>query len=136
MRRIVRHVMVFALALALVANAAAWRQCAALQIATANRANIEHVSHGAHHHAGPAGHGENDHHAMHHRHAVDDPATPAADDHDCMKCCTMCTMANVSASANAVTVTFTVSTHVFPASEDVRSGNMIAVDPGIPKRSA
>jgi hypothetical protein len=134
MRRIFRHALILTLALALVANAAAWRQCAALQIATADLANIEHASHGAHHHANPVGHSENDHHAMRHQHAVDDPATPAADDHGCMKCCTMCMVANVLTTADAMTVTFTISTHVFRGDEDMRSGSTIAVDPGIPKR--
>jgi hypothetical protein len=51
-----------------------------------------------------------------------------------MKCCTMCTVASAAATAAATTVTFTVSAHIFVGSEDMRSGNLIAVDPGIPKR--
>jgi len=134
MRRMVRHVMVFALALALVASTAAWRQCAALHGTAADAAKTEHVAHAAHHHADAAGHGESDRHAMHHQHAADDPAPPAADDHGSMKCCAMCTVASAAVAATAITVTLTVSAHIFLGSQDLRSGNLIAVDPGIPKR--
>src|SRR5215212_8113805 len=88
MRHVLRHVLVLIVAFALVASAAAWRQCTGLQLAAAS---IEHGSAGHHDHA--VGHGEHDHHAMHDQHAADSPAAPAADDHGCMKCCSMCTVA-------------------------------------------
>jgi hypothetical protein len=124
MRRTVRHLLVLTLAFALVASAAAWRQCAALQMAAADAANSEHAP----------GHGEHDHHAMH-QHAADEPAAPAADDHGCMKCCTMCTVATATLPTANAAVTFTISAHEFFQRPKAWSGNTIAVDPGIPKRT-
>src|SRR5438045_1751510 len=136
MRRIFRHALIGTLVIALVASAAAWRQCTALQLAAANAANMEHTSHAAHHHGDIANHGQSDHHAMHLQPAPDDSGAPAADDHGCMKCCTMCTVANAVVPAATVTVIFTVSTLLFSRNQDVWFGNSIAVDPGIPKRIA
>ena len=133
MRRTFRQALALALAFALVASAAAWRGCTALQLTAANVANNEHASHAAHHHGDIADHGQSDHHAMHHQPAPDDAGTPAADDHGCMKCCTMCTVANALFPAATITVTFTVSTLLFSRNQDVWSGTSIAVDPGIPK---
>lgn len=121
---------------ALVASAAAWRQCAALQIAAAGAVNLEQGVHAAHRHADATDHGEVNHHAMHHQHAADDPAAPAADDHDCMKCCTICTVANAVVPAATVMVTFTVSAHIFSRNRDMWNGSTLAVDPGIPKHIA
>jgi hypothetical protein len=121
------------LAFALVASAAAWRQCTALQLAAMT--SIGHGSHAAHDHAGTAAHGEHDHHAMHHQDAADEPAAPEADDHGCMKCCTMCTVANALPPAVSVTLAFTVSAHIFSRNDDPWLANTIAVDPGIPKRT-
>jgi hypothetical protein len=134
MRRVFHHVLVLTVAFALVASAAAWRQCTGLQLAAAAAANSEHSSYVADHHAQTAGHGEHDHHAMHAQHGMDDPSPPAADDHGCMKCCSMCTVANAVMPAADSTVVFTISAHVFARDHEAWSGNTVAVDPGIPKR--
>jgi|GEM_PF-5066523 len=131
MRRAFRHALVLIIVFALVASAAAWRQCTALQLAAAAAANVEHDHHNLKHRADVAGH---DHHAMHHHKAADDPATPAADDHGCMKCCSMCIVANALLPAANTIVIFTVSAHVFFQGHKTRSGSTVAVDPGIPKR--
>lgn len=136
MRRTFRQALALAVTFALVTSAGAWRQCTALQLAAANVANNEHASHPAHHHGDIADHGQSVHHAMHHQPAPDDAGTPAAGDHGCMKCCTMCTVANTLVPAATVTAIFTVSTLLFSRDEDVWFGNSIAVDPGIPKRTA
>jgi hypothetical protein len=136
MRRTFRQALALTIAFALVASAGAWRQCTALQLAAASVANMEHVSHAAHHHGHIADHGQSDHHAMHHQPAPDDAGAPTADDHGCMKCCTMCTVANALVPTATMTVIFTVSTLLFSRNQDVRFGNSIAVDPGIPKRIA
>src|SRR6185436_16629114 len=134
MRRVFRHILVLTVAFALVASAAAWRQCTGLQLAGAAAARIAQGS--ASHHAQAAGHGEHDHHAMHGQPAANDPATPAADDHGCMKCCAMCTVAVALLPTTGAAVTFTLSAHVFSRDHAVWSGNTVAVDPGIPKRIA
>src|SRR5438046_2371246 len=113
MRRIFRRALAVTIAFALVASAAAWRQCTALQLAV-SAASIEYVSHAAHQHTIVAEHEQNDHRAVHHRHAAADPATPpVADDHGCMKCCTICAVANAVLPASDATPFFTVSAHVF-----------------------
>ena len=73
-------------------------------------------------------------HAMHAQHGMADPGPPVADDHGCMKCCSMCTVANAVLPAADTTVVFTISAHVFSRDHEARSGNTVAVDPGIPKR--
>ena len=111
MRSCFRHVLALTVAFALVASAAAWRQCTGLQMAAA-AASVDHSSHAMAHHTDAVGHGEHGHHKMRHN-AADDPALPAADDHGCMKCCAMCTVANALLPAANATVIFTVSVHVF-----------------------
>jgi hypothetical protein len=135
MRRVFHHVLVLTVAFALVASAAAWRQCTGLQLASAAAAGIEHSSHVAGHHDQAAGHGEHEHHAMHAQHGVADPGPPVADDRGCIKCCSMCTVAGAVLPAADTTVVFTISTHVFSRHHEAWSGNTVAVDPGIPKRS-
>jgi hypothetical protein len=128
-----RHILAFTVAFALVASAAAWRQCTGLQLAAAAAAaSVDHSSHAMAYHAAAAGHGEHDHHQMHHN-TADDPAPPAADDHGCMKCCAMCTVANALLPAVNATVIFTVSVHVFSRDHETWFGNIVAVDPRIPK---
>jgi hypothetical protein len=134
MRSCFRHVLALTVAFALVASAAAWRQCTGLQLAAAAAANIEPVPHAMAHHADAAGHGEHDRHKMHHQNAADDPIAPAADDHGCMKCCAMCTVANALLPAANATVIFTLAIHVFSRDHETWFGNTVAVDPGIPKR--
>jgi hypothetical protein len=133
MRDVLRHALVLTVAFALVASAAAWRQCTGLQLAAA-AAGGEHCSHVADHHAQAASHGEHDHHAMHAQLGMDDPSPPAVDDHGCMKCCSMCTVANAVLAAADTGVVFTISGHVFSRDREAWSGNTVAVDPGIPKR--
>jgi hypothetical protein len=135
MRSVVRHIFVLTVAFALVASAAAWRQCAGLQLAAAVAAGSEHGSHVADH-LSQIGHGEHDHHAMHAQHGTDDTVPPAADEHGCMKCCSMCTVANAVMPAADTAVVFTISAHVFSREYEAWSGSTVAVDPGIPKRIA
>jgi len=122
------------LAFALVASAAAWRQCTALQLAAASAANAEHATHQIRHHVGVADHGQHDHHAMHHQPAPDDAGTPATDDHGCMKCCTMCTVASAMTPTANASVSFSASAPVFFQKHESWSGRVLAIDPGIPKR--
>jgi hypothetical protein len=122
------------IAFALVASAAAWQRCTALNLAAAAAAGIEHGSHAKKQHADAGSHDHTDHHAMHAHHAADDPAMPAADDHGCMKCCAMCTVANALLPAANATVNITVSVHVFAGDHETLTANTVAVDPGIPKR--
>lgn len=127
-------------AFALVASAAAWRQCSALQMAAA-AVSIERGSHGADRHGQATSYGEHDHHAMHQQHVADDlaadvtkSAPPVADDHGCMKCCSMCTVANALLPAADTAVIFAVSSPVFSGDDETWTANLITVDPGIPKR--
>jgi len=133
MRGVFHNVLVLTVAFALVASAAAWRQCTGLQ-RTAMAASTAPSSHVAGHHARTAGHGEHDHHAMHAQHGMADPDPPVADDHGCMKCCSMCTVANAVMPAADTAVVFTISAHVFSREHEAWSGSTVAVDPGIPKR--
>jgi ABC-type nickel/cobalt efflux system permease component RcnA len=129
MRRMFHHAVVLIAVFALVASAAAWRQCAGLQMAAAAAGHAQHQ----HMAQSPSGH---DHAAMHH-HKADDPAspaTPAMDDHGCQKCCSMCMVANalLPAAGNAVALKWTSVT--FAGATERRTGNLVAIDPGIPKR--
>jgi hypothetical protein len=136
MRRVFRHVLIMTIAFALVASAAAWRQCTGLQLAAAAVASIE-PAHSPGHHAQSVSHGVHDHQGMHHQHVADNsavPGIPATDDHGCMKCCAMCTVATALLPAANAAVIFTVTSHVFSRDPETWSGNMVAVDPGIPKR--
>src|SRR5437762_1778472 len=118
MRRVVRHIFVLTVAFALVASAAAWRQCTGLQLASAIAAGSEHGSPVAGHHDQAAGH---DHHAMHAQHGMADPGPPVADDRGCMKCCSMCTVANAVMPAADTAVVFTISGHVFSSGHEAWS---------------
>jgi hypothetical protein len=128
MRRVFHQVLALTVAFALIASAAAWRQCTGLQLAAAAGASV------ADHHDHAAGAGEHDHHAMHAQHGMADPGPPAADDHGCMKCCSMCTVANAVLPVADTDVVFTIAAHVFSRDHEAWSGNSVAVDPGIPKR--
>ena len=75
MRHVFRYVMVLTVSFALVASAAAWRQCTGLQLAAAVAAASGNGDHAAIHRA-DAGHGEHDHHAMHAQHGTADPVRP------------------------------------------------------------
>jgi hypothetical protein len=130
MRRVFHHAVVLIAVLALVASAAAWRQCSGLQMAAAAAKHVQppHVA------QSPSGH---DHATMHHQHGADGPAQPAApatDDHGCQKCCSMCMVANalLPAAGNAVALKWTSVT--FAGVTERRTENLVAVDPGIPKR--
>src|SRR5436190_10830442 len=109
MRRVFHHVLVLTVAFALVASAAAWRQCTGLQSAATVAADSEHGSSVAGHHDQAAGHGEHDHYTVHAQHGTDDTVPPAADDHGCMKCCSMCTVANAVMPAANTAVVFTIA---------------------------
>ena len=131
MRRIVRHVLVWTVAFALVASAAAWSQCTEMQLAAAGVAAAEHADHHIQA-AEPAMHEHHD--SMHHEHASGAPAAPAAGDHGCMKCCSMCTVATATLPALPGATVFTVSPAVFYPDHENWSASTVAVDPGIPKR--
>jgi hypothetical protein len=132
MRRIFRHILVWAVAVALVSGGAAWQPCASLQRANAT-AGMEHGAHALSHHVTAVA--SQDHHGMHHEHgAPPAPVAPTADDHACMKCCAMCTMATLVSLAGAAAVPFTISSPVAWRPSQTPPDNNIAVDPGIPKR--
>jgi hypothetical protein len=123
--------LVWAVAVALVASGAAWQPCASVQRTTSSgmdrgaRVVSRHVTAVASH----------DHHVMHHDHgAPPAPVAPTADDHACMKCCAMCTMATLVPLADAAVVPFTISSPVIYRPSQTPPDNDIAVDPGIPKR--
>jgi|SRR6188508_2059544 hypothetical protein len=134
MRRVFHHAVVLIAVLALVASAAAWRQCVGLQMAAAAVEHAQHQHMHQHMAQSPSGH---DHATMHHQHGADgpaQPATPATDDHGCQKCCSMCMVANalLPAAGNAVALKWTSVT--FAGVTERRTENLVAVDPGIPKR--
>ena len=134
MHRACHRALVLIVALALVASATAWRQCAALQMA----AGIGGGSNIASGHAQASGHGEHGALAMHAEHATHNshgPATPATDDHGSMKCCSMCTVASALLPAASATVIFAVSFQVFSGDPEAWIANTVAVDPGIPKHT-
>jgi len=122
--------LVWAVAVALVAGGAAWQPC--LQLANA-AAGPDHRA--PSHHVQTAAMAPHDHHAMRHDHgAPPPPVSPSADDHACMKCCAMCTMATLVPFAPAAAVPFTISSPVVYRPSQTPPDNAIAVDPGIPKR--
>jgi hypothetical protein len=132
MRRAFRHVLVWAVAVALVGGGAAWQPCASLQRADAT-AGIDHGAHAVSHHATTAA--SHDHNGTHHDHgAPSAPVAPTIDDHACMKCCAMCTMATLVPLAGAAAVPFAISSAVIYRPSRTPPYNAIAVDPGIPKR--
>ena len=53
-----------------------------------------------------------------------------------MKCCSMCAAAHATLPTIFAAVTFTVASSAFAADADPWFGNIIRVDPGIPKRIA
>jgi hypothetical protein len=80
--------------------------------------------------------GGHDHTAIHHQHGAEDasPPAPAMDDHGCQKCCSMCMVATalLPAAGNAVALKW--SSITFAGVTERRTGNLVAIDPGIPKR--
>ena len=128
MRRVFHHAVVLIAVFALVASAAAWRQCAGLQMAVA----AGHAQQHQHTAQSLDGH---DHAAMHH-HDANDPASPAApamDDHGCQKCCSMCMVANALLPAVSSVAALKWTSIMFAGVTERRTGNLVAVDPGIPK---
>ena len=127
MRRVFHHAVVLIAVFALVASAAAWRQCAGLQMAAAAaEQQPQHMVQNA---------GGHDHAAMHH-HDANDPASPAApamDDHGCQKCCSMCMVANALLPAVSSVAALKWTSIMFAGVTERRTGNLVAVDPGIPK---
>ena len=71
---------------------------------------------------------------MLHQPVPNDPVAPAADDHGCKKCCAMCTVATTLPPAAGVDAIFVVSSSLFASRHETKFGNVVAVDPGIPKR--
>jgi len=136
MRCVFRHGLVLLIALALVASGATSRLCVAMQWTAAAAAVAEHSPHVTGHAADAAGHAGHDHHAIHHQHGANEPAPPPDDDHGCMKCCSMCAAAHATLPMIFAAVTSTVASSAFSADADPWFGNIIRVDPGIPKRIA
>jgi hypothetical protein len=129
MRRAVRHMLVWIVALSLVASAAAWTPCTAMQLAAAG---IESSGHPADHHASADSHAMHGHHAM----PEDAPASPPIGDPVCMTCYTMCMLANATLPAAIGVALFTISSAVFFRTAESWAAGAVAVDPGIPKLSA
>ena len=123
MKFLVRRAVVWTVVFALVASAAAWRQCTSMElISAATAASSEHQ------HAS----GGHDHHAMDRQHAAQEPAAPAHADHGCMKCCSMCTVATALLPALPAATVFAASPAVFYSGYEDWSASTVAVDPGIP----
>jgi hypothetical protein len=129
MRRVFHHVVVLIAVFALVASAAAWRQCTGLQMAVDASVHVQHP-----HMAQSAG--GHDHAAMHHQHEAESPVSPApaVDDHGCQKCCSMCMVANALLPAVSRGAALKWTSIMFAGATERRTGNLVAVDPGIPKR--
>ena len=119
MRRVFHHAVILIAVLALVASAAAWRQCAGLQMAAV-------TGHAQHQHMAQSLDGH-DHAAMHH-HDANDPAWPAAP--------AMCMVANALLPAVSSVAALKWTSIMFAGVTERRTGNLVAVDPGIPKRIA
>ena len=127
MRRVFHHAVVVIAVFALLASAAAWRQCASLQIAAAAAEQHPHMT------QMPSGH----HHAAMHQHGADhagSPVAPVMDDHGCQKCCSMCMVASALLPAVSDVTALKWTSIMFAGANESRSGNLVAVDPGIPKR--
>lgn len=124
-----RYVLVWSMAFALVAGAAASPPCLALHMpaAAATSADDGHASHRAH-----AGGGHHDRQTMT---PADHPAPPA-DDHACQKCCSMCTVPSVLPSEPDSIARLAASPVEFFRGHEDWSSSTTPVDPGIPKRSA
>jgi hypothetical protein len=134
MRRVVRHILAVFLAFALVASAAAWPQCMAVQLAGTAAASHAHSAHRTD--VQTAGLHDHSHHNLQHQQDEDSTATPAAPDadgHGCMKSCAMCTATTAAVSVMTADVIFTVTAHVFFPLSRAATAVTVAVDPGIPK---
>ena len=134
MRRAVRHALVVVLAFALVASAAAWPQCMAVQFSGAAAGSQPHRAHPAD--VQTAGLHDHSHHGVQHQQDEDragTPATPGGDGYGCMKSCAMCTATTAALPAMTADVIFTVTAHMFFAKDKAAVAVTVAVDPGIPK---
>jgi hypothetical protein len=130
MRRVFHHAVVLIAVFALVASAAAWQQCTGLQMAAGASVHAQHAQMAQ----SPRGH---DYAAMHHQHGADVPAPPAApamDDHGCQNCCSMCMVANALLPTVSSVAALKWTSVMFAGATERRTGNLVAVDPGIPKR--
>jgi hypothetical protein len=126
MLRTVRLMLVWVMALSLVASAAAWTPCTAMQLAAAGIASSGHP---ADHHASADGHAMHDHHAT----PEDTPASTPTGDPVCTTCCAMCMLANATLPAATGAALFTISSAAFFRAAESWAASIIAVDPGIPK---
>jgi hypothetical protein len=129
MRRIAHCLLSWVMAFSLVASAAAWNQCTAMQLGAANAASYAHQAAPAKHDHALHDHASQDHHA-----AQDNtPAAPAFGDPICMTCCAMCVLASATLPAVTGTAMFAVSAAVFFSTPESWSNSAPAVDPVIPQ---
>jgi hypothetical protein len=126
--------LVFVLALALAANGAAIRPCAAAAQA-AGQPSMSHDHRQQQHASHASEHGQHHQHAGHDHAAAAPDDTAVAGDHAPAKCCSMCTLASMLPSRVDASAPFS-ATAVFPRLTDHGSGTDIRVDPGIPKHIA
>lgn len=124
MHGFLRRSLIAFLTLALIASGTTWRQCMAAAHAHATSAaapsHSEHTSH--HEHAA----------RYDHRHAAIDGAKQPVDDNACLKCCPMCTVTVTPFVVDQI-IAFPVSSVVFFLASANLSGQVVCIDPGIPK---
>jgi hypothetical protein len=129
MSRLFHRALVLAISLALIASAAAWRDCKAFQALAAATVASTHHAHMADAHAA------HDHGAMMHHHASADPdAAPAGTDRDCTMCWALAAAATLTPPIATGVAVFTASSAEFFGDPAHGTGTTVAVDPGIPKR--
>ncbi len=124
---VLRHFLVGLLALALMVGTG-WQSCVTLQLkqqpASEHAGSIQ--SHDQHQHA--IAHAE----AVHIEAAIKDKATGS--DHACLKCCAACMMPSAVPLALEWTVVPAVSRVIFASLSEQVSGQVVFVDPDIPKQ--
>jgi len=135
MRRLVRHLLVYVMAVAFATSGLAWRHCAAAKIAAPAPIAAQSAGDTAAHHDHAAAHSHHGDHAVEHQPAAADPVPPATDDHACVKCCSICTVAG-ALPPHVDEAIFALSSIEFCGKSDNRVGSTIRIDPGIPKRIA
>lgn len=120
---LLRHILAFAVALSLLLNPVAWRDCAAM--GSAPQADIA-ASLSPHH-----GH---DHVAQGHthRHVKEHPAVQ----NGASKCCAMCCVATNVPSGVVLQLVFKIAGRLVSTEQNVGFAAPTTVDPGIPKRAA
>src|SRR5215216_6838847 len=121
MGRLVRIMFVGLLALAfLLERSAITLGCEARSAAGAESVDAMHAHAEHHHHGGPS-----------------QPSPDPSSKHTCLKCCGICTVdPNLTAGKAAGAIILSVVPIVYSRDFQAHSGQMVVLDPGIPKRSA